>query len=306
VHEHYREPILSFVPSARLRWTEPPEAILSVPLAGEAEPRPLLRVGHFYSIATMRGDGNALAAAFFANGTPAVVSLDPETGEWPGRWLLEPRERVLRKVPSPDGTHALVRRRREGWAVFGESDPVVMPPFREATLVAFPDGQTRVVGVLESDELTVIDLDGAPSDLRLDVERRVDFLGAHPDRLDLLVREGRQCSVRRFDLAERELSDPVPVPHCLGEATSLPDGRLLGGYPLSSPGDAPGDWEIVLIDPEDASATALTRNDEIDEYPQVSADGSRMIWSRRIGDWPDDYDMELYRRVICYADVPAR
>ena len=279
VHEHYREPIIGIVPTGRTRWTEPPEAILSVPLSGEAEPRPLLRVGHFYSVATMRGDGTALSAAFFANGTPAVVSLDPATGEWPGRWLLEPRERVLQKIPSPDRAHALVRRRQQGWAVFGDGDPVVMPPFREATLVEFPDGETRVVGVLESDELTVMDLDGAPSDLRLDVEHRVDFLNAHPGRLDLLVREGRQCSVRSFDLAERELSEPVPIPHCVGQATTLPDGRLIGGFPLSSPGDAPGDWEIVLIDPADASATALTRNSEIDEHPH----SARLI---RVADRP--------------------
>lgn len=306
VHEHYREPIVEHLDTGRLRWTEPPEGVYAVPLSGEGAPRALLRVGHFYSLATMRADGSALSAAFFADGTPAVVTLDPATGEWPGRWLLEANERVLRKEPSADRRHALVYRRREGWALLGEGQPVVMPTFDDARLVDFPDGETRVVGVLGSAELAVIGLDADPGDLRIPLEGRVTMLDQHGDRLDIMVREGRQCSVRRFDLAERTLSEPEPLPICLGDVSSLPDGRLLGGARHSVDGDAPGDWEILLVDPADASITTLTKNGLTDELPVASADGSRVLWSRRIGDWPEAFDLELYRRVVCYADLPAR
>lgn len=304
VHESYREPIVEHVDSGRMRWTEPPEGVYALPLAEGGEPRPLLRVGHFYSLATMRADGSALSAAFFADGTPAVVTLDPATGEWPGRWLLEANERVLRKEPSADRRHALVYRRREGWALLGEGEPVVMPTFEDAKLVDFPDGETRVVGVLESGELMVVGLDAAPGEQRFPIEGRVTMLDPHEGRIDIMTRVGRQCSIVRFDLAERTLSEPTPLPICMGDVTSLADGRLVGGARHTVPGDAPGDWEILVVNPEDQSVTQLTRNGETDEIPHVSADGSRVVWSRRIGDWPEGWDMRLYRRVVCYADMP--
>lgn len=307
VHEHYREPIIEMLDGGRARWTEPPEAILSLPRSGEGEGRPLLRVGHFYGLATVRPDGRSVAASFFGNDVPAVVTLDPTTGEWQQRWLLSGRERVPREEASADGHAALVYRRRAGWALLGEGEPVIMPTFREAGLVHFPDDEERVVGELETDELAVVGMDGAPEEARTALPGRVRFLLTPRDgQLPLIIQTGRQCSLVSFDLTERILGEPTPLPICFADVEGLADGRLVGSAVWSSNDDAPGDLEIVVVDPSDASVRGLTRNTLRDEIPHVSPDGRSVAFSRRIGEWPANLNLQLYRRVICTAEIPAR
>ena len=80
---------------------------------------------------------------------------------------------------------------------------------------------------------------------------------------------------------------------------------MVGAANHSEPGDPPGDLEIVVVDPSDASVRAITRGSTRDEIARVSADGRRVVFNRRIGDWAPEYDVQLFRRVVCWADVPA-
>lgn len=303
VQEHYRTPIFGMLDTGRLRWTEPPESLLVVPLDAPDEPRPLMRVGHFYSVSMAANGGRHVTGAFFGSGVPAVVTLDVASGEWTQRWLLEERERVGVGHASSDGRAILASRRRQGWGLFDGEETLVMPPLRAAEIVGSPDGD-RVVGQLEDDRLAVIGMDGAPLEPWPQMDGRLRAVLERDGRIAVLVQRGRQCALSSFDLSTRALGAPAPLPTCLRDAHLLPDGRLIGAAVHSAPGDPPGDSEVVLVTPETQQIEVLTRGSERDELVRVSADGGRVIFNRRLEDWPAEHDVRLYRRVVCWADVP--
>ena len=91
---------------------------------------------------------------------------------------------------------------------------------------------------------------------------------------------------------------------CLRDASLLPDGRLIGAARRSEPGDPPGDTEVVIVTPETQDVTVLTRGSERDELVRVSRDGRRVIFNRRLDEWPAEHDIRLFRRVVCWAPIP--
>ena len=106
------------------------------------------------------------------------------------------------------------------------------------------------------------------------------------------------------DIESRVVQETAVLPECIEWPSILPDGRLVGTARVTSEGDSPGDTEIVIVDPADGNVIPLTAGPFDEEYPFASTDGSRIVFSRRLEDWPTDFDLGLFRRVVCWVDVP--
>jgi len=306
VQEAPREPVFR-LESMQAEWTEPPESLVVVPVDAPDQTRTLLSVGHFYTLAETSPDGAWASAALFARGVPALVSVKIADGSFGTRWLLEGGERVPFHQPSPDGQSILARLRRGGWYIWHRENALPVPAVRSSRFVRLPSGDGRVVGEING-QLALLEPNGGRDAPWPDLPHRLhEVVGIVGDRLVVTLVVGRnECAVVNVDLETREMSEPVPLGYCLRRGSALADGRLVGAANESAPGDPPGDLEVVVFDPETAETTVITRGTTRDELVYLSADGTRVGWSRRLEPPPAEWDNRIYRRVACWADVPAR
>ncbi|MCA9607485.1 MAG: hypothetical protein KC619_17885 [Myxococcales bacterium] len=305
VQESYRNPVFR-LDGLETEWTEPPESILAVDIEHPEQPRRLLSVGHFYTLAETSPDGAWASAALFARGVPALVSLSTSDGTFGTRWLLETGERVPFHQPSPDGQAILARLQRGGWYIWDRGNALPVPSIRSSRFVRLPSGEGRIVGEVRG-QLAFVEPSGRQDEPWPRLPHPLhEVLGTVNDAVAVSLRVGREeCAVARVTLdghALGPLSAPVP---CMSYGSVLPDGRVVGAANHSASGDPPGDLEVVVFDPETAGITALTRGTTRDELVYVSASGNRIAWSRRLEAPPAEHDSHLFRRVLCWTDTPA-
>jgi hypothetical protein len=296
VQQDYRVPVYR-LDSARTEWLEPPESLLVVDVARPDEPRTLLSVGHFYTLAATSPDGAWASAALFARNVPALVSVRVEDGSFGTRWLLEPEERVPFHQPSPDGQSILASLRRGGWSIWYRETALPIRAIRESRFIRLPSGEGRIVGQVD-DRLVMLEANARADEPSPTLPDRLDeVVGVVDGALVITVRVARtECAVARVDLATRTISEPVPLGgYCTSSTSVLPDGRIVGAANRSASGDPPGDMEIVIFDPETAETTVLTRGTTRDELVHVSGAGNRIAWSRRLDDPPEEFNFRLFR-----------
>lgn len=304
VQESYRNPVFR-LDSAATEWTEPPESIRVVEIANPSEPRTLLSVGHFYTLAETSPDGAWASAALFARGVPALVSVSTTDGAFGTRWLLESGERVPFHQPSPDGQAILARLERGGWFIWDRGNALPVPAVRDSRFVRLPSGEGRIVGQI-GNQLALLEPNGRHDEPWPALPHPLHaVLGTVEGDLAVSLRVSRsECAIARVGLEDRRFGELSGTAPCMSYGSVLPDGRVVGAANHSASGDPPGDLEVVIFDPATAGLTVLTRGTTRDELVYVSDQGNRIAWSRRLEAPPPEHDSRLYRRVLCWADVP--
>ncbi len=302
VQDAPRVPMFRVPPTVKPQWTEPPERLLVLdPERPEAE-RDLIRSGNIYGLARIEPGGRfAAVETFAATGAQALVTLDVATGEPVDVAVLAPRQRTNWVRPGLDGGPALVRLKRGGAGLIWADGGLDLPPLDEGFWVRTPDGD-RVLGQL-GEEAALYDTEGQATG-RLSVQGWIT--AAEWDDESLYVMDGHAgaCRVRQLDPRSLRVRKTTPLAHCLRRPRRLADGRWLGLAPLSAPGDAPGDDELVLWDPVADALLPLTANSFDEEKVSPTPDG-RYAWiHRRLEDWPREFDTKLYRRQVCRVEIP--
>ncbi|MCB9594764.1 MAG: hypothetical protein H6719_18735 [Sandaracinaceae bacterium] len=304
VQESYRNPVFR-LESMRDEWTEPPESLRVIEIANPESPRTLLSVGHFYTLAETSPDGAWASAALFARGVPALVSVKIEDGSFGTRWLLEAGERVPFHQPSPDGQAILARLQRSGWYIWDRENALPVPAVRDSRFIRLPSGEGRIVGQIGSD-LALLEPNGRHDEPWPRLPHPLhEVLGVVDGSIAVSLRLNRtECEIVRVDLATHTAGPPSGAMPCLSYGSVLPDGRVVGAANHSASGDPPGDMEVVLFDPQTAGLTVLTRGTTRDELVYASSSGNRVVWSRRLEAPPEEFDNRLFRRAVCWADLP--
>ena len=303
VQESTRKPFFPVPLAATNSWSEPPERIFAVGAAGEETN--LFRSGNFYDFGKVSRNGKYVAMETFGSDhTEAIVTLATADGSQADLVLLEPRERTRYMLPSPDGSRLLAWLDGGDVVLLSAGERVAMPPMRQARWVELPDGPA-IAGQLDDDSLVLFDRDGQqlPGKYRLG-GRLVDLYDAG-NELAALVQDDHDCRLDRMVETTLARTSRKELPSCLNTPRMLPDGRLVGTAKVTMAGDIPGDREVVVWTPGDDKFTQLTSGSFREETVYATADGSRVFFNRRLESWPNEYDVNLYRRVVCWADVPV-
>lgn len=308
-----RAPIFPVPPTGRTQWAEPPERVLALPLDGASEPQVLFKAGHFYGFGNVAADGRRLVVqAFGTGGTLAILTLDLPSGARRDVSLLMPRERTAWALPAPGGEGVAAELTNGTWlSLAGSRRAELANDFDGAGWVQLEGGVARLAGQLGwSGELALMGPDGAIEDRRLQLPGRLDRVLAGPgpaNQIRMVVETDLGCELLTVDASSPtalEIAAQRPLPLCLDTPRLLPDGRLVGTAMISADGDVPGDPEVAIVDPETGAATALTSGRLIEETVFPTRDGARVVFSRRLEAWPRDYDLRIYRRQVCWVDVP--
>jgi hypothetical protein len=302
-----RRPIFGVPPASRGAWAEPPERIVAVTLSGEGSETELTRAGHYLGFGHVSPDGRFAAVQPFGDADfLAVLVVDLSTGARHDVTLLRSGERTSLALPAPDGLGAAVVVNRDEWAFVQGSRRVGLPSFRTAAWVRLDEG-LRLVGQLHGGELALVSPDGAMGERWPVLEGWLEAVfAASGGVIPMLVRVDDACDIVRVSARDLTVSDRTPLPTCLDDAAMLPDGRLVGTADVTSDGDVPGDPEVVVLDPASASVTPLTSGGYLEEAVFPTPDGSRVVFGRRLEEWPRELDLGIYRRVVCWVDVPPR
>lgn len=308
-----RTPIFPVPPVGRTRWAEPPERVLALSLDGAGEPQELFRAGHFYGFGNVAADGRRVVVqAFGTGGTLALVTLDLPSGARRDASLLMPRERTAWALPAPGAEGVAAELTNGTWlSLAGSQRAELANDFDGAGWVVLEGGVARLAGQLGwSGELALMGPDGAIEDRRLLLPGRLDkvLAGQGPsNQLAMIVETDQGCELLTVDASSPTalaIASQRPLPLCLDTPGLLPDGRLVGTASISADGDVPGDPEVAVVDPATGTATALTSGGLIEETVFPTRDGARVVFGRRLETWPRDYDLRIYRRQVCWVDVP--
>jgi len=307
VQDISRTPIFTIPLASRGAWAEPPERIVAVPLEENGQEHEILRAGHFYGFGNVTPDGRfAVVQPFGDSGRLAVYILELATGERREVVLLHPRERTSWALPTPDGTGAAILINRGPWLYVRGNLRVELPAYRRGGWVQLDEG-LRFFGQLRTGELALVSPEGFVRENRPLLPGRLETVfGVADGHIAMLVRNDRACDLVQVNATDLTETDRLPLPSCLDSARMLPDGRLVGTAVVSAAGDAPGDPEVALVDPESAAVTPLTSGSYLEETVYPTHDGQRVLFTRRLERWPQDHDLRIYRRVVCWVDVPAR
>ncbi len=305
VQESTRTPFFPVPLAATNSWAEPPERIFAVSAQAPGEEADLFRSGNFYDFGKVSRNGGYVAMETFGSDrTEAIVTLATGDGTQADLVLLEPRERTRYMLPSPDGSRLLAWLDGGGVVLLWAGERIDMPHMRQARWVELPDGPA-IAAQLDDDSLALFDRDGKqlPGKYRLG-GRLVDIYDAGGE-LAALVRDGYDCRLDRMVETTLARTSREALPSCLKSPRLLPDGRLVGTAEVTMGGDIPGDREVVVWAPGSDEFTQLTSGSFHEETVYPTADGSRVYFNRRLESWPNEYDVNLYRRVVCWADLPA-
>ncbi len=276
-------------------WLEPPESLAST--SGDGEITPLYRAGHFYAFGSTDRSGRYISALPFAGtGELGVVVVDTTSGELTASHVLPERVRAHWARPSSDGERVLVR--------------IVHGPLR----VLQPGGPTDILGddanwvphegreallVRRGDRLRMTGTDGGPLSAELTIPRRMNFAGVHEADAFWISREGRDCDLHQLALQTMTEEPPIRLDYCLDQLSMTPDGRILG----MRDGRGEAERQVVLLSTRTGEMRTLTNGAFQEEAPFATRNG-RIVFNRRLPRWPDEWNLGIYRRVVCSMDLP--
>jgi|GEM_PF-3648067 len=302
IQEGSRRPVFKIPPSTRPLWTEAPERLFAVDPANPTQERELMRSGNFYDLAKVDADGKfAVVETFGSGGTEAVVTLDIATGAPADVAVLSGRQRTSWVRPGLDGGPSLVKLRRAGSGLIWADGGVDFPTLDQGYWVRTPTGD-RVLGQID-DVAALYDRD-ADATGKLTLQGRMTAAEFDGDRLYVMDESREGCRLLTVDASTLKVKATTELDGCLKRPRRLPDGRWVGVAPLSAEGDAPGDREAVLWDPAADAWVPLTANSFDEESVFPTPDGARVVFNRRLPDWPSKFDTKLYRRQVCWAEIP--
>ena len=305
VQDGSRVPMFKIPLTATNSWTEPPERVFAVDPADPGTEHDLLRSGNFYDFGKLDPNGQfASLETFGADGTEAILTVDLLKGQPKDIALLQPRERTSWVRSAPGGNGAVVKIKRGSRMLVSADRRVELPEFGLAWWVETADGW-MIAGQLDSGDVALSDQHGELRRGRVRVRGSVvSVFSAGPDELAILEKDAGQCTLVTARTDHLTVLERNPLPQCIRSPRMLPDGRLIGVANVTSPGDVPGDREVVIWAPADPELTPLTRGSYVEETVYATPDGGRLLFNRRLEDWPSEYDTRTYRRLVCSMELP--
>ena len=279
-------------------WSEPPERILALDLAGGE--RVLWTAQNLYGLGDVVPGGSVATADWFsAEGTEAVAGIDLQSGERTALSLLGAKERSDLAAVAPDGSAVAYCLRDGGPCYLDAGDGrQEMAKLRAAGWVVTGDGPL-LVGQ-EEGELVAVAPDGSERRGKLK-ERLYEVVGAHDGGIDVTVRTDDGCALWTLDV-ELAPTAKEALPSCPWQARTHPDGGFVAMAKASAGGDdVPGDAEVVRWKPGAEAWEVLTEGPYQEEFPHVLDDG-RVVFNRRLEPAPSVYDTKVYRRIVCATE----
>ncbi|MCP4873392.1 MAG: hypothetical protein GY898_32275 [Proteobacteria bacterium] len=302
VQEYTREPVFKIPPSVKPDWTEPPERLLLVDPEDPSTIKTLFEANNLYDLAKVDVDGRfAIVEAFGADSIEGLVQLDLIDDRVSKVGLLARRQRTRWFQPGIGGGPTAVNVRNVGTGLLWPDRGVDIPNLDRVRWTRTPAGP-RLLGQT-GPEVRLYDEAGTPTG-RLELEGRLKAVEPDGDSLLILDEAPGGCRLIEADGRTLRRKRVTAMPICLGGAQRLDDGRWVGVAPLSADGDVPGDDEVVLWDPAAEMLLPLTANGRNEEVVHPTLDGKRVVFNRRLNGWPQQFDTKVYRRQICWTDLP--
>lgn len=304
VQEGSRFPLFKIPLAAKNSWIESPERLFAVDPARPEQEVDLLRVSNFYDFGKVDLEGAyASLETFDANQQEAIYTVELGTGKPRDIATLQYRERTSWIQAAPGGNGALVKIKKGPCLLVSSNRRVELPPFSRARWVLLSSGP-HFLAQTEDQRIALFDRDGQPGErtARLD-GWLAQARATDEDTLVVVTRDGGECGLVTLDAATLAVQRRQDLPRCLKSPQILPDGRLVGIAEVAMEGDDPYDREVVLWDPASEELTQLTTGSLDEETVIPTLDGDRVLFNRRIEDWPPEYDTRTYRRQVCWLDL---
>ncbi len=304
VQEGSRHPLFKIPLAAKNSWIESPERLFAVDPARPDEEVDLLRVSNFYDFGKVDIEGAyASLETFDAHQQEAIYTVELATGKPRDIAALQYRERTSWIQAAPGGNGALVKIKKGPCLLVSSNRRVELPAFSRARWVLLSSGP-HFLAQTEDQRIALYDRDGqtggrtARLDGWLSQARATD-----EDSVVVVTSDNGECGLVTLDAATLGVQRRQELPRCLKSPQILPDGRLVGIAEVSMEGDDPFDREVVLWDPASDELTQLTTGSLDEETVYASPDGDRVLFNRRLEDWPPEYDTRTYRRQVCWLDL---
>ena len=304
VQEGTRLPMFKIPATARGSWTEAPERIFAVHPDKPDQEVTLLRASNFYDFGKVDLEGAYVSVETFdANQQEAIYTVDLVTGSAADIARLEYRERTSWLRAAPDGAGALVKIKKGPCLLVSDSGRTELPAFSRARWVLISSAP-HFIGQTDDQRITLYDADGRPvaGSARLD-GWLTQARATDDDQILVVTKDGYECDLVTLDATTLRTLGTDAMPGCIKSPQILPDGSLVGIADISMEGDAPYDTEVVLWDAGVDTFTQLTTGGLDEETVYVTADGKRVLFNRRLDDWPPEYDTNTYRRQVCWLDL---
>lgn len=234
---------------------------------------------------------------FGADGQEAIVTLDLATGEPTDVGVLLPRERTVWVKAAPGGRGSLAQL-GEGPAVLLSQDQRIELP--QLTRAYWVGGDEPLFLAQAPPEIGLFDAAGQER-ARRDFEHPV--AGAWmAERLEVMAQLPQGCQLLELDPGTLRTLATHDLEICVRRPQRLPDGSFVGVAPVTQAGDSPGDNEVVVWNRK-GPLVQLTSGTHEDSSVYASADGTRLLFNRRLEYWPGRYDTRVYRRQVCWLDL---
>jgi hypothetical protein len=269
---------------------------------GDGE-RELMVAQNLYGLGKV-AHGGAIGVAdwFTLGGVNAIVTYELPSGAPRSRALLQADERSTWSSATPDGSVISYCLRDSGDCFLDRGDGRRPMPRRTAGEWTPTASGPRLLAQ-DGRRLFVMDADGVErASAVVDWQLR-DVLPATDDTLRAIVVRREACWFAQIPAERLGDAQLTPMPDCVTDPNLMPDGRLVAVARASRPGDPLYDTEVVSWRPGDEAWTVLTVG-EWDEELVAALGDDRVVFNRRLPPLRGAFDTEIYRRVVCTADVP--
>lgn len=295
VQENKRVPRFQIQASQDGGWVEVPEVLLRVPLVPDGKPETMYETANLYGFANTSGDGATLAvSSIAAEGRIAFARVDAKTGAVVGApFVLGAEQRAGFAYPLADG-------------MLVGLDPMLVAG---ATRTELP-GIERVwqlregfVGIHGDGRLVRYDKFGKERG-SMTLEQTPDDIIDGGNLIYVVEHSGDTCNLLHVGGDPLAIQAAPALETCIDDGQPLGDGRIVAIADASRSDDiAGGDNELVVVVPATGRVTALTRDTY--DHDALHAAGQRLVFGRQLPDFPSEHDLRIYRRQICWLDVPA-